>query len=109
MKYPNLASLLIEVYGLFRDVDRNGKYNVAGIADTVVFPVLGQPYVNSDGIQTMSFVYCFNAKFAGDIMPIFSAVGITPDLKFLFKYSINSIVSLAIRCSSSVGSDMNLS
>jgi hypothetical protein len=41
MKYPNLASLLIEVYGLLRDVDLNGKYNGEGITDTVVFPVLG--------------------------------------------------------------------
>ena len=48
MKYPNLASLLIDVYGLFRDVDKNGKYNADGIWDTVVFPVLGQPYVNSE-------------------------------------------------------------
>lgn len=74
MKYRNLASLLIEVYGLLRDVDINGKYNPDGNSDTVVLPVLGQPYVNSEGIQTMSFVYCFNAKFAGDMTPIFNAV-----------------------------------
>jgi hypothetical protein len=74
----------------------NGKYNADGSTDTVVFPVLGQPYVNREGIQAMSFVYCFNAKSGGDMTPIFNAVGIIPALEFVFKYSINSMVSFAI-------------
>src|SRR5919106_2402408 len=108
MKYPSRASLLIEVNGLLRDADINGKYNVNGITDIVVLPVLGKPYVNSEGSQAMSLVYCFNAKLAGDITPIFKEVEITPDLKFLTRYSINSTVSLAVCWRSSIGSDMKL-
>ena len=51
IKYPNLASLLIEVYGLLREADMYGKYNAYGRATIVVLPVLGHPNVKSEGIQ----------------------------------------------------------
>ena len=54
--------------------------------------------MKSEGIQAISFVNCFNAKSAGEMTPIFKAVGIIPGLKFLTRYSINSMLSKVIFC-----------